>query len=182
MEASTLNRLKTIFNRYKLSIRTLNEEDLEIGGGNNIKLLRFYYLYLPFAIGCSIIIIGFLVDFVLFKFCGIPFLLYTVYGFTQVNKALKDNQNTTIIRNDEIRISMNHVVTNLNSKYIKNCEIKLERIDDELYEGKLQIKDTENRKYILLTFIDNNESILNNNLDFLNQFIQTKMNFSSSNL
>ncbi len=172
----TLNRLKTIFNRYKLAFRTLNEEDLEIGGGNNIKFIRFYYLYLPFTIGAGITIIGLLVDFELFKFCGIPFLVYAVYGFGQVSNARKNNLNTTIIRNGEIRISMNQVVTTLNSKYIKNYEIKLEQLDDELYKGQLQIEDTENRKYVLLTFIDNNESILNDNLNFLNLFIQTKMN------
>lgn len=171
----TLSRLKTIFNRYKLTLQVFNKDDLEIGGGNNIKLLKLYYLYSPFIIGSSIIIIGFLFDFVLFKFCGIPFLLYVVYGFGQTNNAIKNNLNTTIISNDEIRISMNDVVSTLNSKYIKNYEIKLERLDDELYKGQLQIKDTENRKYILLTFIDNNESILNDNLNFINQFIQTKM-------
>lgn len=176
METPTLNRLKTIFNRYKLAFRTLNEDDLEIGGGNNINLLRFYYLYLPLLIGSIIITIGFLVDFVLFKLCGIPFLLYAVYGFAQVNHSIKNNLNTTIIRNGEIRISFNYVVTTLNSAHIKDYEIKSEYIDDDLYEGQLWIKDTENRKYVLLTFMDHNESILNDNLDFLNQFIQTKMN------
>lgn len=179
MEASTLNRLKTIFNRYKLAIRTLNEDDLEIGGGNNIKLLRFYYLYLPLAIGSSITTTGFLVDFVLFKFCGIPFLLYAVYGFAQVNNALNDNQNTTIIRKDEIRIAMNDVITNLNSAHIKSCEVKSEYIDDELYEGQLWLTDTENTKHVLLTLLDHNQSILNDNLDFLSQFIQTKMSAAS---
>ncbi|MGV3610472.1 MAG: hypothetical protein ACO1N0_05960 [Fluviicola sp.] len=178
MESLTLDRLKTIFNRYKLAFRTLNEDDLEIGGGNNIKLLRFYYLYLPFAIGCGITSIGFLVDFVLLIFCGIPFLLYAVYGLTQVNNALKDNRNTTIIRDGELRISINEIVTKLNSTHIKSCEVKLEYIDDELYEGQLWLTDTENRKYILLTLLDHNQSILNDNLDFLSQFIQTKMNTS----
>lgn len=178
MEISVLERLKTIFNRYKLAFRTLNEDDLEIGGGNNIKLLRFYYLYLPFAIGCGITSIGFLVDFVLFMFCGIPFLLYAVYGLTQVNNALKDNRNTTIIRDGELRISMNDIVTKLNSVHIKSCEVKSEYIDDELYEGQLWLTDTENRKHVLLTLLDHNQSILNDNLDFLSQFIQTKMNTS----
>lgn len=180
METSTLDRLKTIFNRYKLALRTSNEVDVEIGGGNNIKLLRFYYLYLPLAIGCSITIIGFLVDFVLFELCGAPFILYAVYGLAQVNNALKDNRNTIIIRNNEIRISMNDVVTKLNSAHIKSYEVKSEYIDDELYEGQLWLTDIENRKYVLLTLLDHNQGILNDNLDFLSQFIQTKMNTSSN--
>lgn len=172
----TLSRLKTIFNRYKLALQVFNKDDLEIGGGNNIKLLKLYYLYLPFIIGSSIIIIGFLFDFVLFKFCGIPFLLYAVYGFGQVNNAIKDNLNTTTIKNGEIRISMNQVVTILKPKYIKNYEIQMESIIEDMYQGQLLITDIENNEHILLLLIDNEPTVLKDNLDFLNHFIQTKMN------
>lgn len=176
MEISNLNRFKSILNRYKLTHRTLGEDSIEIGGGHNIKSLKLYYFYLPLAIGSIIVLIGFLIDFILFKFCGVPFLLYAVYGISQINNALKENRNTTIIGNGEIRISMNDIVSRLNSRNIKDYEIKNERLDDEFHLFQFLIIDKENNEHMLLSLIDDEQSILNDNMLFLKEFIQKKMN------
>lgn len=176
MELPTLYKLKKILNRYTLDLRTLNDDGIEIGRGNNIKLLRFYYLYFPLIIGSIIITVGFISEFALLTFCGVPFLLYAIYGVTQVYQAIRANLNTMTIRKGEIKLSLNQVITTLNSTHIKDYEIKLEYIDEDLYEGKLRIKDIEGKEYVLFTFIDHDQSKLNDNLDFLSQFIQTKTN------
>ena len=175
MEISNLNRLKSLLKRYKLKHRTFGEDDIEIGGGNNIKYLQLYYLYIPFAIASTIILIGFLIDFIFLMFCSAPFLLYVLYGFFQISNAIKDNQNTTIIKNGEIRISINNMVKILNSENIKNYEIKSECKDDKIYKGQLMITDSKNNQYIILILVDDEQTILNENLEYLINFIQTKM-------
>lgn len=180
METSTLNSLQSILQRYKLNFRTLNEDDIEISRRHNIKRFRIYYLYLPLSIGSIITSIGLLTDFVLLTFCGIPFLLYAVYGLGQITNAIKDNLNITTIKNGEIRISMNNVITTLSPEHIKDYDFKSEYIDDEIYIGQLIITDLKNKEHIILTLIDEDLSILNGNLDFLRKFIQTKMNASGN--
>jgi hypothetical protein len=174
--------IKSILNRYKLAHRSLDVDDIEIGGGNNIEYLKLYYLYLPLVIGSIIILVGFIIDFNLFKVCGVPFLLYAVYGLGQINMAIRNNRNTTIISNGEIRISMNDVVTTLNSNYIKDYKIKMEPYDDTMYVGHLLIIDKENKQHLILRLIDDELSTLKDNLNFINDFIQFKMNATNTRL
>lgn len=91
MEPSKIDRLISILKRYKIAHRSQNKDDVELGGGNNIKLTKRYYFYFPLIFGSSIVIAGFLIDFILLTFCGIPFLLYAIYGIGQVNYALLEN-------------------------------------------------------------------------------------------
>jgi len=182
MEISNINRLKSILQRYKLAHRTLDIHDIEIGGGNNIKYLKLYYFYLPLAIGSIIVITGFLIDFMLLVFCGFPFLLYAVYGIGQINIAIKENRNTTVIGNGEIRISNNDVVNTLNSQNIKDYKIKTERLDDEMHLSELLIIDKENNEQMLLTLIDDELSILEDNMKFIKDFIQIKINATNTRL
>lgn len=177
MEMTNLNTLKSILQRYKLAHRTLGEDDIEIGGGNNIQYLKRYYFYAPFAIGCTIILIGFLVDFILFQFCGVPFLLYAVYGIGQIVIRRKENRNTILILNGEIRISMNDRVTTLIPEKIKNYEIKME---DELHLGQLVIRDNNNHEHLILELIDDELATLKVNLDFIKGFIQDKVNATNT--
>lgn len=180
MEISNLNRFESILDRYKLAHRTLGEDGIEIGGGHNIKSFKLYYFYLPLVIGSIIVLIGFLIDFILLKFCGVPFLLYAVYGINQIKNALKENRNTTIIENGEIRISMNDIVSVLNSRNIKGYEIKSEPLDDEFHLFHFLIIDQENNEHMLLTLIDDELSILRDNMQFLKDFIQKKMNATNT--
>lgn len=179
MEISNLNSLRSILSRYKLAHRKLGEGDIEIGGGHNIKYLKLYYFYLPLLIGSIIIITGFLFDFILFKFCGVPFLLYAVYGIGQINNAINENRNTTVISNGEIKISMNDVVTTLNSKNIEDYKIKMKSLDEELQLSEFIMIDKENNEHLILTLIDDDLSILKDNFDFLKEFIQSKMNVTN---
>lgn len=182
MEISYINRFISILNRYKLAHRTLGVDDVELGGGHNIKFLKRYYFFIPLVIGSIIIITGFLIDFILLKFCGVPFLLYAIYGIGQINIAIKENRNTTVISNGEIKISNNDIVTTLYSKDIKEYEIKMESLDDELQLGDLLLIDIENNEHLILTLIDDELRILKDNLDFLKDFIQTKMNVTDTPL
>ena len=176
METSNLIRFKSILNRYKLAYRALDDDYIEIGGGHNIKYLKLYYFYLPFGIGSIIVLIGFLIDFIIFKFCGLPFLLYAIYGISQINIAIKENRNTTVVRNGEIRISMNDTVNVLSAKNIRDYEIKTERLDDKLHLCEFSIIDKKNNKFMFLTLIDDELSILKENMKFLKEFIQANMN------
>lgn len=180
MEISNINRLKSILQRYKLAYRTLDMHDIEIGGGNNIKYLKVYYFYLPLTIGSVIVITGFIIDFMLLVFCGFPFLLYAVYGIGQINIAIKENRNTTIIRNGEIRISNNDVVTTLNSQNITDFKIKTERLDDKMHLSEILIIDKENNEQMLLTLIDDELSILEDNMKFIIDFILIKINSTNT--
>jgi hypothetical protein len=182
MEISKLNTLSSILSRYKLAHRRFNDDDVEIGGGHNIKYLKLNYFYLPLIIGIAIVLIGFLVDFILLKFCGVPFLLYAVYGIRQINIAIKENRNTTIISNGEIRISTNDKSSFLNSQNIANYEIKTEQLDDEMHMSEIIILDKETNEHILLTLIDDDLPILEDNIKFIKDFIQTKINATNTRL
>ena len=182
METSNLNRFKSILKRYKLANRTLGEDEIEIGGGHNIKYLKLYYFYLPLLIGSIIVLIGFLINFIFIAFCSAPFFIYTVYGIGQVNMAMNENRNTTIIGNGEIRISINDIVSVLNSQNIKDYKITTEALDDELHLSQFLIIDKENNEQILLTLIDHKTSILKDNMTFLKDFIQAKINITNTPL
>lgn len=168
--------IESILNRYKLAHRILNDNDIEIGGGHNINYLKRYYFYIPLIIGSIIVISGFLIDFILLKFCGVPFLLYAVYGIGQINIAIKENRNTTVICNGEIRISKNDRVILFNTLNIKNFEVKIEPLDDEMHLSELLIIDIENNEQMLLTLIDDELAILENNMKFIKEFIEKKIN------
>jgi len=149
----------------------VGEYDIEIGGGHNTKLLKYYYFYLPLAIGSLIVFTAFLGDFILLKFSGIPFLLYAVYGLSQIRIAIKENRNTTIISKGEIRISKNDLVLVLNADSIKDYEIKVLRSGDELHEYHFLIIDTEDVAHLLLGLNDNELFELKNNMDFIKSFV-----------
>lgn len=174
--------IKSIFNRYKLAHRILDDDDVEIGGGHNIKYLKRYYFYIPLIIGSAIVLVGFLTDFILFKLCGVPFLLYAVYGIGQINIAIKENRNTTIISNGEIRISKNDRVILFNTLNIKNFEVKIEPLDDEMHLSELLIIDKENNEQMLLTLIDDELTILENNMKIIKDYIQKKINATNTRL
>lgn len=176
MEISKLNTLSSILRRYKLAHRRINDDDVEIGGGLNIKYLKRYYFYLPLIIGIVIVLIGFLADFILFKFCGVPFLLYSVYGIVQINIAIKENRNTTIISNGEIRISTNDKSSMLNSHNIESFVIKTEQLDDEMNLSKIIIIDKEKKEHMFLALIDDELPILEENMKFIKDFIKAKIN------
>lgn len=175
MELSKIDRLKSILKRYKIAHRTRNIDDVELGGGNNIKLAKRYYFYLPLIFGSSIVIAGFLIDFILLTFCGIPFLLYAIYGIGQVNYALLENRNTTIISDGEIRIASTDGVTTLHLADVTDYKIKIEPFDDELHSGELILIDLSNNSHLFLTLVDDDLSHLENNLAFLVEFIQSKL-------
>lgn len=176
MESSKLNNLSYIFKRYNIAHKILNESDLEIGGGHNAKNLKRLYFYIPLIIGSVIVLIGFIFNFILFYLCSVPFFLYAIYGISQINIAIKENRNTTIISNREIRISTNDKFNFLNSHNIENYFIKTEQLDDEIYISELLIKDIEKNEHLLLTLIDKELPILEKNMKFINDFIQSKLN------
>jgi len=180
MEISKLNTLSSILRRYNLAHRRINDDNVEIGGGHNIKYLKRYYFYLPLIIGIGIVLIGFLADFILFKFCGVPFFLYAVYGIVQINIAIKENSNTTIISNGEIRISTNDKSILLNSHNIENFLIKTEQLDDEMNLSKIIIIDKEKKEHMFLALIDDELSILEKNMKFIKDFIKTKINSTNT--
>lgn len=180
MEISNLNTLKSILKRYKFAYRMFGEDDVEIGGGYNIKYVKRYYFFVPFVIGCTIFLIGFLVDFILFQFCSVPFLLYAVYGIGQIVIRIKDNRNTILIGNGEIRISMNDRVTTLIPEKITDYEIKMQDSDNELHVGQLFIKDTKNTEHLILELIDDELATLKVNLAFIKEFIQRKVNATNT--
>jgi hypothetical protein len=182
MEKSKLNTLSSILSRYKLAHRRINNDDVEIGGGHNLKYLKLYYFYLPIIIGSVIVLIGFISDFILFKFCGVPFLLYAVYGLAQINNAIKENRNTTIISNGEVSISKNDRKSILNLRDIKNYEIKTERLDNGMHISELLISDNENNEHMFLTLIDDELPILAENMKFIKDFIQVKMNATNTRM
>ena len=181
MEDININTLNTIFNRYKLSYRILNDDYIEIGGGNNIKYLKRYYFYIPIVIGSIIILFGFLLNFILFKFSGLPFIIYSIYGLIQINIAIKENRNSTKVINNEIKISENNSIKVLNTQNIKTYEIKLEHLENKMYLSKLLIIDKENYEHMFLTLIDDNLNILENNMLFIKNLIQSKVNSTCEN-
>ena len=181
MEDININTLNTIFNRYKLSYRILNDDYIEIGGGNNIKYLKRYYFYIPIVIGSIIILFGFLLNFILFKFSGLPFIIYSIYGLIQINIAIKENRNSTKVINNEIKISENNSIKVLNTQNIKTYEIKLEHLENKMYLSKLLIIDKENYEHMFLTLIDDNLNILENNMLFIKNLIQSKVNSTFEN-
>ena len=181
MEDININTLNTIFNRYKLSYRILNDDYIEIGGGNNIKYLKRYYFYIPIVIGSIITLFGFLLNFILFKFSGLPFIIYSIYGLIQINIAIKENRNSTKVINNEIKISENNSIKVLNTQNIKTYEIKLEHLENKMYLSKLLIIDKENYEHMFLTLIDDNLNILENNMLFIKNLIQSKVNSTFEN-
>lgn len=179
---SDINRLKSILSRYKLASQILDYDDIILGGGHNIKYLLRYYIYFPVSIGLVILTIGFLVDFVLFKFSCLPFLLYALYGLVQIKYAMNENLNTITIKNGEIRVSQNKIDTLLKSNNVKDYIVESGLIEGNMFEGQLFVADMENKKHFIVKLIDDDITILEDNLDYLNKFIQLKMNHNRSSI
>lgn len=182
MDIPNIDRLNTILKRYKLDHRILNDDDIEIGGGHNIKYLKRYYFYIPLIIGSVIVLLGFLIDFIFLMFCGAPFLLYAIYGIGQINSAIKENRNTTIVNNGEIKISENDRIKVFNAQNIKRYEIKTESLDDKRHFSKLILIDKENKEQMFLILIDDELPVLEENMKFIKDFIQRKINASNTRL
>jgi len=176
MEIPEKNRFLSILKRHAIAHRMSDVDAIELGVKNDIDYLIRYYCYYPLAIGAAIVITGFGLDFSFLAFCGIPFFLYAIYGIVQVNALKKANGNATRISEGEIRLSRNNVVTVLNAQHILDFKTKSTRLDEEMHQMELLIIDTEKYEHLLLRLVGKDYSSLVDDMQFLKDFIQTKIN------
>jgi hypothetical protein len=169
-------KISSILKKYNLTHFFFEEDDLQIGGGNNLSLYKRYYFYIPVSIGLAIVIIALILNIFPFSFFGTPFLVYSFYGLYQVHLVKKDNRTPLIIKDGEIYFTNKKKQVKINTQNFK--QILLEKVFlEDIHSVCFKIVDKENNSYVFLTLYSEDPNALYADCDFLKNFIQRKIKY-----
>lgn len=98
----------------------------------------------------------------------ILFLLGTsIFNFGRMGIKKSNNNAIKVLHNSTIKIGNNKKFDNQNTQ---EFIYELKEIRDDVYEGKLILKDIENKQHVILGFDDENEQFIMNDLKWLTDF------------
>ena len=182
MKSPNLYSLQLKLNRYKLSYQLLDDQTIQLGGIKGLKSLKLYYIFIPLFIGLTIVGIGLGLDFILFEASGAVFLLYAAYGASVVKRKIALNKDIKIIKNGELLLTQDKQTTTLKPKNITDYKISIELVGKETYEGRLTIINSDNTEFFILGLFDTDKKMLEEDLDYISEYIKFKMNTTNIEL
>lgn len=165
--------------RLKISFKKEGNK-LVIGKAKTDMTILFFLVLIPFALSIFIFLFSMSMELQVGKvyIASILLFIFATFNFKRIGIKKEANNNVKTLVNNTLKITFAGKTKTYDKRSIQRFTFSVKEIQQDVFEGKLYLVDTDDNSHQILGFDDDSEQLVQNDLIWFMDFFKEYLNLS----